>query len=172
MNRIKYPEALRRAWGRTWLPQPLTGVPYSWCLVNASVSLQQVAPWARQGPLSLLSLTFLPGQRTNRDDEPRLGHRPPPSPTSTSQPCRLSSAAPWWVRRALSPPGCPVGQRLPSQPGNSQARRPRPPQGLVLIESQHSPQSQFPNLDSGDSHHPVSLPGSLRGSAGRLDRTE
>lgn len=42
---------------------PSLGVPYSWCPINASVS-PTGSSLARKGPLSSLSLTFLPGQRT------------------------------------------------------------------------------------------------------------
>lgn len=134
---------------------PSLGAPSSWRPINACVcvSLPQVAPPARKGPLSSLPLAILLGREPTKMMGP--GQDTGPCQATT----RRSSAAPWWVRGT-------VVTLLPSCLGTSRVHRPGPPRCVVPTQSQHFPEPQF--LYAGDIHRPAFLPGSSGGSAGRL----
>ena len=72
------------------------------------------APWGSHGSLSS-RLDREPAQRRS----PSWGHGQP----GTGQLHGRSSAAPWWLRRALWPPGCPLARHCPVPTGSGLARK-------------------------------------------------
>lgn len=68
---------------------PSLGMPSSWCPIKACVyvSLPQVAPSARKGPLSSLPLAILLDREPTKVMSRGLGHRPPCQPTTQTVIC-------------------------------------------------------------------------------------
>lgn len=125
---------------------PSLGVPYSWCPINARVS-PTGSSLGKKGA-SVLTVLDLPPWPENQGDKPRLGHRLPRLlPAKNADYHLLPPGGYRGHCRHLAAPWAEAA--LPSQPQNSLIRRPSPPDGGVLSQSQHFPQPQFPNLTMG-----------------------